>query len=197
MGLLKSVAAGLLALPYRLRLGHLGRRPRLFPRVLLTGGRRIRLGDDSRVASYAALIAQPGGRIEIGNGCEIASFARLDADVGTIVIGDRSSVNPFSLLNGFGDLRIGSDVRIASHCVILSSTHGHEDPATSIREQGIEKQATSIGDDVWLGAHVVVMGGITIGAHCVVGAGSVVTSDIPPFAVAVGAPARVIRMRNA
>ncbi|MBE7187857.1 DapH/DapD/GlmU-related protein, partial [Jatrophihabitans endophyticus] len=50
-----------------------------------------------------------------------------------------------------------------------------------------------IGDNVWLGAHVVVTSGVTIGERCVVGANSVVTRDLPPFSVAVGAPARVVR----
>jgi acetyltransferase-like isoleucine patch superfamily enzyme len=154
------------------------------------------LGDDVRVEAFAALSAAPGGRMEIGSGCEVRSFARLEADTGHLVLGERSSVNPFCLLNGFGGLRIGSDVRIASHSVILSSTHRYDAAGVSIRAQGVEPRETVVGDDVWFGAHVVVVGGVQIGAHSIIGAGSVVLEDVPSNAVVAGVPARVIRMRT-
>jgi acetyltransferase-like isoleucine patch superfamily enzyme len=166
------------------------------PPLLLSGARRIRLGDGCRIESFSALSTVGNGRIEIGSGSEVRSFARLEADVGYIVIGDQSSVNPFSLLSGFGGLRIGNQVRIASHCVILSSTHLHHDAGIPIYEQGVEQKETVIGDDVWIGSHAVIVGGVTIGAHSIVGAGAVVTGDIPPYTVAAGIPARVIRTRE-
>lgn len=193
----RGIAAELVALPYRMRLGHLGRRPRLFPPLLLRGANRILLGDDARLEPFAGLSALPGGRLEIGSQCEVSSFARIDADTGSIVIGDHSSVNSFCLINGFGGVRIGSGVRIASHCVILSSTHHFRDPTLSIHVQGVAGKETVIGDDVWLGAHTVVVAGVEVGAHSVVGAGSIVLADIPPYSVAAGAPARVIRRRDA
>lgn len=194
--LLRSVIAELLAAPYRLFLRRVGRRPRLVPPLLLSGARRIRLGDDCRIEAFSALSTVGDGRIEIGSGCEVRSFARLEADVGYILIGDRSSVNPFCLLSGFGGLRIGNHVRIASHCVILSSTHRHDDASIPIHVQGVERKETVIGDDVWIGSHAVIVGGVTIGSHSIVGAGAVVTGDIPPHSVAAGVPARVIRMRE-
>jgi acetyltransferase-like isoleucine patch superfamily enzyme len=196
-GALKSLAAELLAMPYRLRFGGLGRRPRVFPPLLISGAGRIRLGDDARVEQFASLSAAREGRIVIGSRCELGSFARLDADVGFIEVGDDCSVNPFCLLNGFGGLTIGSKVRIASHCVILSSAHKHDDPNLPIQAQGIVGHGTEIGDDVWFGAHVVVVGGVRVGSHSIIGAGAVVLDDVPEFAVVAGVPARLIRMRTA
>jgi acetyltransferase-like isoleucine patch superfamily enzyme len=193
---LKSFAAELLALPYRLRFGRVGRRPRLFPPLLVSGARRIRLGDYTLLEPFVALSVGGEGRIEIGAQCELRSFARLEADVGQIVLGDRCSVNPFCLLNGYGGIFIGNDVRIASHAVILSSTHRYEDPSVPIESQGVLGKKTVIGDDVWLGSHCVVVGGVRIGAHSIIGAGAVVLDDIPEYGVAAGVPARVIRLRT-
>ena len=184
-------------MPYRLRFGGLGRRPRLFPPLLLAGAGRMRLGDDVRVESFVTLSVSRGGRLEIGSRCELRSFARLEAAVGHIVLGDDCSVNPFCLLSGHGGLRLGNNVLIAAHTVILSSTHRFEDLDVPIRSQGVSVRETVIGDDVWLGAHTVVAGGVRIGSHSIIGAGAVVLEDIPPFAVAAGVPARVIRMRTA
>jgi acetyltransferase-like isoleucine patch superfamily enzyme len=168
----------------------------MFPPLLISGANRIELGDDTRVESFVALTVSPGGRIQIGSGCELRSFARLEADTGFIVIGNNCSVNPFCLLSGYGGLQIGNDVRIASHCVVLSSTHRYDDATLPIQAQGVVREGTEIGDDVWLGSHVVVVAGVRIGAHSIIGAGAVVLDEIPPFAVAAGVPARVVRMRT-
>ena len=74
------------------------------------------------------------------------------------------------------------------------SSHRYDDPGMPITWQGFEsKGPTRIGDNCWLGAHVVVTSGVTIGERCVVGANSVVTSDLEPFTLAAGLPARVLR----
>lgn len=194
--MLRTLVAALVAVPYRLRFKRVGKRPRFFAPLLTRGASRIELGDDVYVEAFASLSAARGGSLRIGSEVEIGSFARVDADTGSITIGDRSSVNAFCLINGYGHVRIGDGVRIASHCVILSSTHVFNDAALPIEAQGVTREATMIGDDVWLGAHVVVVGGVEIGAHSVIGAGSVVRADVPPWSVAAGAPARVIRSRN-
>jgi acetyltransferase-like isoleucine patch superfamily enzyme len=193
----KSLAAELLALPYRLVLARVGRRPRLFPPIFVSGGRRIRIGDDAHIESFVAMSVGCGGRVEIGAHCELRSFARLDADTGFITLGSRCSVNPFCVLNGFGGITIGNDVRIASHTVILSSTHRYDDVSVSMHSQGALARETVIGDDVWIGAHSVVLGGVRVGSHSIVGAGAVVVYDVPEYAVVAGVPARVVRSRLA
>lgn len=194
--LIRAFGAEVLAVPYRLRLKHLGRRPRLFAPLLIHGARGIEIGDDARIEAFALLSTEAGGRLTIGNRFEMAAFARVEADIGYISIGDRSSVNSFCTINGFGGVRIGNGVRIASHCVILSSTHNFADPDVAIEAQGVTAKITVIGDDVWIGAHSVVVGGVEIGPHSVIGAGSIVLNDIPPYSIAAGAPARVVRTRN-
>ena len=93
-------------------------------------------------------------------------------------------------------MTIGNDVRIGSHCVIMSSTHRFASTTLTIREQGIEAQATEIEDGVWLGAGCTVLGGVKIGYNSIIGAGAVVTRDVPSNSIATGIPAKVTGIRK-
>ncbi|MGH2835908.1 MAG: acyltransferase [Solirubrobacteraceae bacterium] len=91
-------------------------------------------------------------------------------------------------------VEIGAHCMFANGCVITDSNHRFDDRERPVPWQGFSSQGpTRVGDNVWCGAHVVITSGVTIGERCVIGANSVVTKDIPPFSVAAGAPARVIR----
>ena len=87
-------------------------------------------------------------------------------------------------------------MRIGAHVVIIPYNHLFEDPSVQIFKQGSSQQGVFIEDDVWIGAHVTVTDGVRIGKGSVIGAGAVVTRDIPPYSVAVGVPARVIKSRG-
>ncbi|MBJ7518894.1 MAG: acyltransferase [Solirubrobacteraceae bacterium] len=91
-------------------------------------------------------------------------------------------------------------VEIGDHCMfangsfITDANHRFSDLTMPITWQGFEsKGPTRIGDNVWAGANVVITSGVTIGERCVIGANSVVTADLPPYSIAAGAPARVLR----
>jgi acetyltransferase-like isoleucine patch superfamily enzyme len=78
--------------------------------------------------------------------------------------------------------------------MVTDANHRFDDPVTPVTWQGFtSKGPTRIGDNVWLGANVVVTSGVTIGERCVIGANSVVTQDVPAFSIAAGAPAKVLR----
>lgn len=154
-------------------------------------------------------------QIQLGKGCCISPEAWVHPRESTIRIGDRSSVGPgvmlqgnitigedcsvqvYSVLTGYpkGEIRIGNGVRIASHTVFVGANHRYEDPAVPIRLQGLREAPIVVEDDVWIGSHVCVLAGVTIGRGSVIGAGSVVTKSIPPNSIAVGVPAKVIRKR--
>lgn len=191
-----DAAKGVVAFPYRLRFGALGQSPRIMPPLLLLGARRVLIGDHVIIEQFAGLSVARGGKILIGDRCELRCFCRLEAHDGLLRLGERCSVNPFTLLSGFGGLTIGNDVRIGSHCVILSSTHQFDQPDLSIREQGVVPRATVIEDDVWFGAGCTVLGGVRIGRGAVIGAGAVVTRDLPAGSIAMGVPARVSGSRH-
>ncbi len=97
---------------------------------------------------------------------------------------------------GPGDIKIGKDCLIAAHSGIFANNHIYSDPTQLIMSQGVTRQGIVIEDDCWLGSGVKVLDGVTIGRGSVVGAGAVVTKNIPPFSIAVGVPARVIKRRQ-
>lgn len=111
----------------------------------------------------------------------------------TVVIGDRCLIGRNSGIVGHFSVEIGDDVWTGHHVYVTDQNHGYEDTSRPISLQTQPERAVRIGDGSWIGHGAVVLPGVTIGRHVVVGANSVVTSDLPDFSVAVGSPARVIR----
>lgn len=111
-------------------------------------------------------------------------------------MGDHVTVNPFSVLYGHGGLRIGSNVLIAAHVIIIPANHRFDRADILIRKQGESRLGITIGDDVWIGAGARILDGVTIGTGCVVAAGAVVTRDVQPYSVVAGVPARTIKRRG-
>ena len=110
-----------------------------------------------------------------------------------VTIGDRCLIGRGSGIVGHFSISIGNDVWTGHHVYITDQNHGYEDITIPISKQSQPERAVSIGDGSWLGHGSVVLPGVTIGRHVVIGANSVVTKDIPDFSVAVGVPAKVIR----
>lgn len=150
------------------------------------------------VQEYASLICKgEKSEIEIGASTFINPYAKLNTtDGGFIKIGKNSCIHSFCVLYGAGGLTIGDHVRMATHTIVVGGNHGFDDPDMPIHEQQGTKKGITIGDDVWIGAGVIIVDGVTIGPHSVIGAGSVVTKDIPAESVAMGVPAKVTRMRG-
>ena len=111
-----------------------------------------------------------------------------------IRIGGGSFLNRNVMVAAMDLVEIGEHCMLANGCFVTDANHRFDDPARPVPWQGFStKGPTRIGANVWCGANVVVTSGVTIGERCVIGANSVVTSDIPPFSIAAGAPARVLR----
>jgi len=165
--------------------------------LLLFKKGRIERGINTVIETGTDVDPGTSGYIQIGSNCYIHKHAYLKCyDDGKIIIGDNVSINPFCVLYGIGTLRIGANVRIAAHTVIVPANHKFSDPKVNICAQGISKKGVTIEEDVWIGANATVLDGVHIGKHSVIGAGSVVTSNIPAYSVAVGVPCRVIRRIN-
>ncbi len=172
------------------------------PMAIVRHGYKIRLGNNVVVERGATLSVDREGKsfIDIGANSHFYSNCVIKASDGWIKIGNDCSVNEFAILfggGGLGDggLEIGNDVRIAAHVRIVPMNHIYEDPKTPIRLQKIKAIGIKIEDDVWLGVGSTVLDGVTIGKGSVIGAGAVVTKDIPPYSIAVGVPAKVIKKR--
>jgi len=143
-----------------------------------------------RAAYLTARGAIVGDDVRLRGGCRISGFALLE-------IGDNSGIAEECLiaLGPGGKMRIGSDVQIGPQCYFRNANHAYDDLATSILLQGHVSKDIVIGSHVWIGARSIVLGGAHIGEYAIIGAGSVVSSEIPAYAVALGNPARVVRRR--
>jgi acetyltransferase-like isoleucine patch superfamily enzyme len=135
------------------------------------------------------------GIINISEGCLISEGVVLTPWQGRIVLEENVFLGSYCVLLGAGGITIGKNSMIAAHSVISASNHGFSDLERPMWDQPLICKGVSIGEDVWLGAGVKVLDGVTIGKGCVVGAGAVVNKSLPPYSVAVGVPAKIIRRR--
>jgi lipopolysaccharide O-acetyltransferase len=140
-----------------------------------------------------------GSSIAVGAQVAVWHHARLEAfnaqpAVIRLSIGDLTTIQPYAHIGAAESVRIGRGVAIASSVYISDHDHDWCDPGEpAIFNERLRTAAVEIGDFVWLGERAIVLKGVTIGAYSVIGAGSIVTRDVPPYTLAVGAPARVIR----
>jgi acetyltransferase-like isoleucine patch superfamily enzyme len=140
-------------------------------------------------------------RIAIGEGVFVGSgsWLHVEGDESSVAleIGDGTSIGAYSGLSAVHSLRIGKRVLTARRIYIADHSHEFSDPGRPVKDQGLTGiAAVEVGDGAWLGEGVVVCPGVRIGCGAVIGANSVVTADVPDGALAVGAPARVVRIRN-
>jgi acetyltransferase-like isoleucine patch superfamily enzyme len=111
-----------------------------------------------------------------------------------IRIGAGSFLNQGVMVAAHELVEIGEHCMFANGCFVTDASHRFDDPNKPVPWQGFtSKGPTRLGDNVWCGANVVITSGVTVGERCVIGANSVVTEDLPPFSIAAGAPARILR----
>lgn len=127
--------------------------------------------------------------LSLGRGCIIETSS------GILKMGKNISFNSGVVVSANeGEVFIGDDVIIGMNTVVRAAGHSFDDsPNILIREQGHDGGKVQIGKDVWIGANVSILPNTTIGDHCIIGAGAVVTGAIPSYSVAVGVPAKVIK----
>jgi len=145
----------------------------------------------------ASVQARKGyGRLILGKWVHLGAGTALRCHEGTLSLGDKSNLARNISINCYLDVEIGDSALFAYNVYISDFDHRFDDLAQTIKDQGIAKSRVRIERDVWLGTKVTVCSGVVIGEGTVVGANAVVTRDLPPFCVAVGVPARVIKDRK-
>jgi acetyltransferase-like isoleucine patch superfamily enzyme len=170
-----------------------------------------RVGSAARRIWYARLLCS-GGTVHSGIGCELVaahsirvlgtctmgSYCYFNADGGSITMGASTAFNNDVHINA----AIGGNIVIGSHCLIgpgvvmRTANHRYSRSNAYIDTQGHDCADIVIEDDCWVGAMAVILGGVTVRRGAVIGAGAVVTKDVPPCAVVAGVPARVIKFRG-
>lgn len=178
-GLYDRVRARAHTVLLRRQLGSSGKGVVIVPPTRFANLRYVHLGEGvilNRDCWIHALTPEPGGAAP------------------EIIVGAYSSIGMGATISAAHSVVLGEKVVLARNVYISDHGHAYEDVHVPIMDQGItEPRPTSIGDETWLGQNVCVLGGVTIGRHCVVGSNSTVTRDIPDFSVAVGSPARIVR----
>ena len=160
-------------------------------------GNRIKIGAFS-VIEDNVLIESSNNQdscINIGRRCNIKRGSTIRSYNGFVNIGNRVSIGENSILAGHGGLLIGDATIIAGHCYFSAANHIFT-TGNYIRFQGEEAKGIHIGSDVWIGGNVMVLDGVSIGDSAVIGAGSLVTRDVPPNSKCFGNPCEVLGKRK-
>ena len=165
-------------------------RPRLWVKFFLNRFYHTR-GKGAKIRRYTRMDVLPFNKFSLGANSTIEDFCTINNGVGDVIIGDNSLVGMGNVI--IGPVTIGNNVILAQNIVASGLNHEYKDPQTPIHLQPVTTAPIVIEDDCWIAANVVITAGVTIGKHCVVAAGAVVTKDIPPFSIAAGNPAKVIK----
>ncbi len=137
-----------------------------------------------------------GDNVTIGQGTLIRPSGLYNGEIGDgLSIGSYSSIGVESYIGCSGQIIIGNYVMIGPKITIIAENHKHDRKDIPMLLQGVIRKGVTIEDDVWIGANVTILDGIKIGKGSIIGAGSIVTKDIPQYVIAVGCPARVIKSR--
>lgn len=169
-------------------------RPRLWVRWFVNPFFHKR-GKGSRIRFRTRIDVMPFNPFELGKNSTIEDFAVVNNGVGAVRIGDRCRIGLSSVL--IGPVTLGNDVGIAQHVVMSGLNHSFENIHLPIFKQAVSTKPIVIHDETWIGANVFIAAGITIGKHCVVAGGSVVTKDVPDYSLVAGNPARIIKQYDA
>lgn len=168
-------------------------RMRALPRFRNYRGRAV-FGD--RCGIFGTLtfeLGSPGGEglLKVGDRFVAEDNCTLSPRGGVITLGDHCSLGEGVILQAHhgSAISIGDHVMIAKGCGVFASNHVHASTLLPMRQQGETGKGVVIEDDVWIGANVIVLDGIRVGKGAILGAGSVITRDVAPFAVVGGVPA--------
>ena len=135
--------------------------------------------------------------VKIGKNLKTFPITTIENPAG-INIGDNVWISKNVALYAYNGIKIGNDVTIAKDVSLISGDHEYYSKKVKINKQGMQgnKPPIIINDDVWIGEKAIILKSVNIGKGCVVGAGAVVTKDIPSFSVVAGNPATIIKQRK-
>ena len=151
-------------------------------------------GKGSRICSAVRMDVLPFNNFSLGSNSTIEDFSVVNNGVGDVVIGHDTRIGLSNVV--IGPVQIGDNVMFAQNVVLSGLNHGYEDINTPPSLQKVTTSKITICDEVWIGANAVITAGVRIGKHSIIGAGSVVTKDVPDHCIAVGNPARVVKKYN-
>jgi len=179
-------------------LGSCGRNVVFGQNVVLRHAHKIHIGSNVAIDDHCLLDAKGESNrgITIGDGVFIGRNTILSCKNGDIDISPGANIGFNCEIFSASRVTVGANVLVAAYSYVIGGDHDFSDPSAAVLDQGRTSRGVTIGDGAWMGAGAKILDGVTVGAHAVVGAGAVVRTDVPPYAVAVGIPARVVSTRT-
>jgi len=135
------------------------------------------------------------GRLSLGPWCWIGSENKLRAHEGNLRLGPKVVMGRENVINTYLDIEVGQNALLGDWIYVCDFDHIYEHLHLPIKKQGVVKTPVRIGEDVWVGEKASILRGSDIGAGSVIASQALVKGPIPPFSIAVGSPARVVRSR--
>lgn len=173
-----------------------GRRVKVRHAYKITAGKNLILEDNVSLNALSEDGIVFGDNVSIARDCILFCTGVVAYRGKGITIGDRTGMSARAYLAGQGGITIGADVIMGPNVKIFSENHLFADLNVTIKEQGVAKQAVSVGNNCWIGAGSTILAGVTIGDGCVVAAGSVVNRSFPANSVIGGIPAKLLKTRG-
>ncbi len=165
-------------------------------KVIAGAGAKIETGYGSRVRDHGEIFLGQNAKLFLGNHATIMRLAEVVVtDFATLTLEDSVYIGSHSNIRCHKNITIGKGTKIAQFVSIFGGQYDYR-KKDNITYQNFKPEDVTIGQNVWVGANAVILSGVKIGDGAVVGAGSIVTKDIPEFAIAVGNPAKVIGFRD-
>lgn len=179
-------------------LGSCGRNVIFGQNVVLRHPHKIHIGSNVVIDDNCLLDAkgETNGGIRIADGVFVGRNTILSCKNGDIEVGAGANLGFNCEVFSASRVRIGRSVLIAAYAYVIGGDHDFSDPSTSVIEQRRVSIGVTIGDGVWIGAGAKILDGVDVGDDAVIGAAAVVRESVPPAAIAVGIPARVVSTRT-
>jgi acetyltransferase-like isoleucine patch superfamily enzyme len=183
---------------YPLLLGSCGRNVIFGQNVVLRHPHKIHIGNDVVVDDNCLLDAkgESNSGIRISAGVFIGRNTILSCKNGDIELGEHVNIGFNCEIFSASRVTVGSSALLAAYTYVIGGDHDFSDPSKPVLDQARTSAGVTIGPGAWIGAGTKILDGVTIGHHAVIGAGAVVRADVPPHAVAVGVPARIVSSRT-
>lgn len=166
------------------------------PRIIVDEHAMLNIGTNVELRRNIEIRVHGTAQVVIGNNVRIDRGVRiLAANKAKVQIKDGARIGLYTVFNGGDSITVGRKALISGFVYLQTSMHGFASKDKSVQDQGYDHASVVLEDDTWLGTHVVVMPGVTIGTGGVVGSNAVVTKDVEAHQVVAGIPARIIKER--
>lgn len=166
------------------------------PSLIIDQESEIHFGDSSICRKMVEIRSLKSSAVRISRDCRVDNLVRLLAtNQSNLTIGDGSRIGMATIMNGGCDIRIGENVLISGFVYLQTSSH-RRSKSKRIMAQGFDHAPIIIEDDVWIGAHCIILPGVTLKKGSIIGANSVVKEDTEEFSINAGSPAKLISHRK-